>query len=352
MHATIVHMKEGKNLYDRHMNKRALEKKERAKMKYHNKPDRNVDISKFVPRNDLETLELGMIVEIRGKIFTVMLGEDFYECRIKSSKDKDLERYLVIGERVYGTFSGGKGVIEGMEPRKSYLSRFRGDYQRISLANYDEHVIAANIDVGIIVAAAKDPEFHPRLIDRYLIMCENGNVEPIICLNKADLTDERDPVLDWYKKSGLRVIETSIQTGEGISELKDAIYGKIAVLVGHSGVGKSSLVNMILPGVNIVTKEVGDKRKTGRHTTTTSKLFEWEGGSYIIDTPGIRSLGLQHIDRDRLKYAFTEFSEYTEDCKYNDCSHSHEPVCGVKKAVQEGKIPHHRYDSYIRMLNE
>jgi ribosome biogenesis GTPase len=339
-------MKERPNRHERHLNKKAQEKKERAKLRSFSKP------TSLIYDDNLSTdLEQGIIVEIKGEVFIVMKNDKLYECNLKKTS-ANLISHLVIGDKVNCELENNTGSIDSLLPRQSYLSRFRGDYQRISLASYEEHVIAANIDIGLIVTSAKDPDFHPRLIDRYLIACENGNVTPVICLNKADLVTELPPELVWYENAGIPVIETSTETGEGINTLKDLIRDKISVLVGHSGVGKSSLVNSIIPEVNIITNSVSAKSRKGRHTTTSSRLFQWDNNSYIIDTPGIRSLGLQHIDINNLKYSFKEFENYSLKCKYSDCSHSHEPDCGVKDAVKNGEIPIYRYESYIRMLSE
>lgn len=349
--------KDRPNRYDRHQNQRALEKKERAKDRHLRKQeeDDRADLGwqAFEQTEATDELLLGIIAEIQGKVFTVMSGNEYFKCRLAQEIPNELGRRLVIGDKVFFEAQGEGGLIKARAPRTSTLSRLRGDSQRISAAAQEKQAIAANVDIGVIVAAATDPEFHPRFVDRYLTICQNGGIEPIVCVNKSDLTDERHPVLDRYRAMGITVIETSAETNQGVEELKEAIHGKIAVLVGNSGVGKSSLVNKVIPGLDLAAKTVSGKTGRGRHTTTSTSLYNWDGGdSYIIDTPGIRSLGVSHIDKANLKFGFSEFDEFISGCEYRDCIHQHEPVCGVKQAVDEGKIDRYRYESYLRMLEE
>lgn len=347
---------EDPNRYERHMNKRALEKKQRAKERHLRKREEDeelglkwLDFERDIPPAGAR---VGIIVEIRGRIFRVMFGDENVDCILSSNIPKELGRKLVIGDKVFFTSEDGKSSISGRMPRDSTLSRLRGDSQRISPALQETQIIAANINAGVIVASANNPAFHPRFVDRYLTICQNGGMVPIIVINKCDLTDKRHPVVDLYKKIGITVIETSATTGQGVNELKECIRGKVVVLVGNSGVGKSSLINSIIPGSKITTSEVSEKTGRGRHTTSSSRLYKWSSGSYIADTPGIRSLGMADIPKENLHFNFPEFSEFTQDCKFNDCTHSHEPICGVKKAVEDGRMDKHRYESYLRMLQE
>lgn len=348
--------KDRPNRYERHQNKHALEKKRRAKEKHirHQERDRQADLNweQFEQTEVAAQLILGIIVEIRGRIFTVMYNDEYFHCKLSQEIPFELGRRLVIGDKVLFESQGKEGIIKARVPRNTILSRLRGDSQRISAAAQEEHVIAANVDTGVIVAAATDPEFHPRFIDRYLTICQNGGIKPVVCVNKCDLTDARHPILEWYKEFGISVIETSAQMDEGVPELKECIRGKIAVLIGNSGVGKSTLVNRIIPGLNLSARTVSEKTGKGRHTTTTTNLYKWDEGSYIIDTPGIRSLGISHIDKSHLRFGFPEFDEFVDACKFRDCFHQHEPECGVKQAVAEKKINRYRYESYLRMLEE
>jgi ribosome biogenesis GTPase len=218
------------------------------------------------------------------------------------------------------------------------------------MASAEEHIIAVNIDLALIVVSVASPPFHPKLIDRYLVMCQYGNVKPSICLTKTDLGPEPD--LSVYRSLGLDVFEVSNTTRKGIVELAGHLRGKRCVLVGHSGVGKSSLVNNLLEKEIIPVGSVGEKSGKGKHTTSNSSLHVIGHNTFLIDTPGIRSLGLWNVDRLSLRLYFPEFSSFADSCQYKDCSHSHEPDCGVKKAVEDGEIARERYDSYIRLLGE
>jgi len=340
-----------RNLWDRHQNKRAKAKKERAKARHFGKESEDEQWEK--DEDQFEHARVGIIAASRQKTFTVMENDEYVDCKLGSGIKKQLSKHLVVGDKVYFEQEGdAEGSILGRQDRTSTISRLRGDSTRYSEASLEEHVIAANVDDAVIVAAATDPEFHPRFIDRYLIVCQNGNVEPIICINKNDLTTERHPILSFYRELGIRIVETSTMTGEGIEELKELIRGRIVVLVGNSGVGKSTLINQIIPGAELKTTEVSTKKGTGKHTTTASNLYKWDEDSYVIDTPGIRSLGIENIDKNSLRYYFPEFEEFADDCKFNDCLHDHEPECAVKQAAEDGKINTYRFDSYLRMLHE
>lgn len=344
------------NLYERHQNKRAIEKKLRAKERHLR--NREIDEKLGLQWQSFETeiapdgTRIGIIVETRGRIFRVLHANENIDCKLSSNIPKALGHKLVIGDKVFFRSEDDRNFIEGRMPRKSVLSRLRGDSQRVSPALQETQVIAANVDAGVIVASADSPAFHPRFVDRYLTICQNGGIEPIVVVNKCDLTEERHPIIDSYKKMGIHVVETSATTGQGVTMLKELIRGKIVVLVGNSGVGKSSLINEVIPGLNITTGRVSEKTGKGKHITSSSQLYEWDPGSHIADTPGIRSLGIINIQKGQLQFNFPEFGEFTQGCRFHDCTHSHEPICGVKKAFEDGKIDRYRYESYIRMLNE
>lgn len=340
-----------RNLWERQQNKRAKAKKDRAKAKHFGKEDEGVQWDGA--EEQFEGARVGIIAESRQKTFSVMENDEYFQCKLGSGLDKQLSKHLVVGDKVYFEQEGEEdGSILGRQDRKSTISRLRGDSTRYSEASLETHVIASNVDDAVIVASAKDPEFHSRFIDRYLIVCQNGHVEPIMCINKSDLTTERHPALAFYRELGIRIVETSTLTEEGIEELKNLIRGRIVVLVGNSGVGKSTLINKIIPGADLRTTEVSEKKGTGKHTTTASNLYKWDEGSYVIDTPGIRSLGIDNIEKSSIRFFFPEFENFADHCKFRDCVHDHEPECEVKKAVERGDINVYRYESYLRMLKE
>jgi ribosome biogenesis GTPase len=258
---------------------------------------------------------------------------------------------VVPGDRVDMEIDDGLAKIVQIHPRKTRIARLRADSSRDATRGSSEHVIAANVDTAVIVASTISPPFRPRFIDRYLVVCEYGGVEPLICINKIDLEPPDDEALSVFRKVGVPIIAVSAETGEGIDLLRGWISGKTAVLTGHSGVGKSSIANAITGTEMQYTGAVGTELR-GRHTTTTSMLIEWSLDSQIIDTPGIRSLALWDITREQVPAYFPEFTEPAELCKFRDCHHDTEPDCGVKAAVERGDIAENRYDSYLRLVGE
>jgi ribosome biogenesis GTPase len=227
--------------------------------------------------------------------------------------------------------------VTAIAPRRTVLSRPDPSNPQA------EKVLAANVDNVIIVSSVGTPAFRAGLIDRVLIAVEHGGAAPIICVNKIELRTEADDLspLQWCRDLGTRVIETSCVTGEGLLELRAAIRGRMCVFTGHSGVGKSSLINALFPDLNLTTGELGKK---GRHTTTSSCLHEDVDGTRVIDTPGIREFGLWRVGPQELRQYFPEFRELAQGCRFNDCTHTHEPECAVKEAAPS------RYERYLRLL--
>jgi ribosome biogenesis GTPase len=225
----------------------------------------------------------------------------------------------------------------------------RTKLSRPAVGHTREKVIAANIGLVVIVASVAKPAFSPDLIDRYLIAAQAGGAEPVLCLNKTDLVEKEPPLLAFYRDLGIRVIRTSCATGEGISTLREVLAQELSVLAGHSGVGKSSLVNVLEPALNIETQEISESTRKGRHTTSTSRLYVLGSGARIIDTPGIRQLGLWGISPEEVDYYFHELAEAAPRCRFRDCTHVHEPGCAIKSAVDSGAISRARYESYVRI---
>lgn len=259
-------------------------------------------------------------------------------------------RPAVGDEALLSELEDGRLRLVGLGPRRSVLSRPDPGNPR------QERVLAANIDVAVVVASVVRPALKPALIDRFLIAIERGGARPLLCVNKSDLlADEaaREEVRDAlapYRGLGLEILWTSAETGEGLAELRAALAGRTCVFVGHSGVGKSTVLNALDPER---ARDTGTGREfdgKGRHTTSASELVELPGGTRLIDTPGIRSLGLWKIAPDELGQSFADFEEPAQFCRFRDCRHRSEPRCGVREAVDAGRVARERYATYLRIL--
>ena len=351
-------MMENKDWYtERWKNKRALRNKALRKEKRELKPQETEKQDKhslllkvYDPAEAAEHGELGIVANLEYPAFSLLCKGTFISSSAKTKEQRIVLNQLAVGDNVIFTRPGQEILLHGITRRHSQLARLRVDASRISQAGAEEHVFAANVDVAVIVASTVQPTFHTRLVDRYLVLCQYGNVMPILCLTKIDLAPAPD--LSMYRNADLPVIRISNKTHEGIGDIMQHIKGKRAVLVGNSGVGKSSLVNSLLNKERQSTKEVSRKSGKGRHETSSTSLHLLDDSTILIDTPGIRSLGLWRIDAGSLRLYYPEFLEFSRDCEFSDCTHSHEPRCAVKKAVENGLIPTERYDSYMRLLSE
>lgn len=266
-------------------------------------------------------------------------------CRIDEHLKEGNATLLAPGDEVWVERDAEKWIVRGVGPRRTRLSRPGHEHDHL-----DEQVFAANIDTLVIVAAAAAPPFRPGLVDRYLIAAEVGGVTPIICVNKMDLVEgEEPPELADYEALGFQVIRTSCETGAGLDALRKALAGKLSILSGHSGVGKSSLLNALDDELEVHTQEVSGVSHRGRHTTTASRLYELDHDIRIIDTPGIRALGVWGISPEEVAWFFPDLAELGANCRFRNCSHTHEPDCAVVAALDADELTSWRYDSYIRI---
>lgn len=340
------------NWYDlRRQNRRALKNRARKQLKRSNRTGSN--LAPELPILNLgvesETVQNGVIAGLLPPLYSILTGDRLISARSETPAQFNALRKLAVGDQVLFDCKGdGSPTLTKLLPRRSWLSRLRADSTRISLAGADEHVLAANVDLAVIVVSAVSPPFHPRLVDRYLIMCQYGQVQPLLCITKIDLAEMPDVSL--YKALGLNVVAVSNKTRVGLDLLFSAIDGKCCVLTGHSGVGKSSIVNALLEQEMLPVKSVSDKTGKGRHTTVSTSLHVLGPQTYLIDTPGIRSLGLWNIEPETLRLYFREFAPFANHCRYRDCAHSSEPDCAVRNAAKSGLISAERYDSYLRLL--
>lgn len=299
---------------------RALKKEARSRETAQNQTEGLV-VSVYALEADIETAE-GVLRVLRGS------------------------HLVVPGDRVTIGQVGDDVRILDIEPRRTKLSRPDVDNE------HQERLIVANVDSVIIVVSVVSPPLHPRLIDRYLIAIQNGGANAIVCVNKIDLLEDEDElrVLDPYRAIGIPIILCSTQNGRGIDELREHVQGQTVAFVGHSGVGKSSLGNAFAPQLHLKTNILMEGYGRGAHTTTVSSLHHLPDGTTIIDTPGIRSFGLWATSQSELDRAFPEFVDLR--CKFSNCSHHHEPGCGVLEAVELGRVSWDRYDTYIRLRRE
>ena len=249
---------------------------------------------------------------------------------------------LAAGDQVLVERDEDEWMIRGIAPRRTKLSRPSAH------AKVKEQVVAANVDLLLIIAAAASPPFRPGLVDRFLISAQLGGVEPVLVLNKMDLVEQPPEEAVAYRALGIQVIETSCVTGQGIEDVRQQLRGKLSVLSGHSGVGKSSLLMALDPALDLSTQEISNTDR-GRHTTTAARLYTLAGDIRLIDTPGIRALSLWGVTPEEVDYYFPEISAASAACQFRNCTHTHEPRCGVKDAVEGGQIAGQRYLSYLRI---
>ena len=244
------------------------------------------------------------------------------------------------------------GFVIAREPRRTLLARPQptsGKRQDIYKVETFQRVIAANMDQLVVVASMRQPKVKPGLIDRFMIVAERGELEPLLVINKTDLARPDEALLEHLAEIDLPTVFCSAATGDGLEDLRAELTGKTSVLAGLSGVGKSTLINGIIPGTNALTRQVRTKDQRGRYTTSAAVVYELPCGGMIIDTPGIRELGMDLTEQE-LPWYFPEFEPFVGDCKFNNCTHTHEPDCAVIAAVEAGEISDRRYDSYLRIL--
>jgi ribosome biogenesis GTPase len=294
-----------------------------------------------------EQFQQGLIIKAQSGFFTVETSQGFIVCQLrgKLKQGKAKGDIAAIGDhvRIKG-FPDGTGVIEEVEKRKSAIVRLdprpQGDYQQVLLANPDQ---------AVFVFACAHPSPRLRMLDRFLVIAEKQNIPAIIVANKIDLVEEPTKIFGLYETIGYRVLYTSTKFHADMEELKAILTGKISAFAGPSGVGKSSLLNAMQPGLGLAVNEISRAVNKGKHTTVTRQVFPLEGGGYVADTPGWKSLALWDTEPEEIDAYFPEMRQLVRHCQFSDCTHTHEPGCAVRRALDEGKIHPERYQSYLRL---
>ena len=285
----------------------------------------------------MEKRTTGRILRSLSGFYDVQTPMGLITCRGRGSLRKAHQTPLT-GDMVEITVEKGKGMVEKILPRRNSFVR----------------PAVANVDALVVFAANVNPITEPFLIDRVAAIAGDQEVEVILCVNKCDL----DPAIDLvriYQNAGFTVIQASAETGQGVAELRKLLQGKLTAFTGNTGVGKSSMLNRLVPDLQLPTGEVSEKLGRGRHTTRHVELYKLDEETYVADTPGFSSFDTDQMDvilKENLQYAFPDFGPYVGNCQFHDCSHRKEPGCGVRAALEAGKIEPTRYDSYLKLYEK
>lgn len=331
----------------KHLNRRQLWRIQKIQEDYAARAERNLDITDAEhPSENLGAEEKGLVISHFGQQLDIeaLEGEpagEIFRCHQRSNLQP-----LVTGDHVIWRRGEPTGVVVANLERSSLLQRPN---------NFgDLKPVAANID-KIVIVIAPEPQAHPNLIDRYLVAAENCQLSPLILLNKFDLLagdkqTELEALLDRYTAINYSTLMVSSKTGKGIDDLQAFLEGQTSIFVGQSGVGKSALINALLPGVNTLEGSLSKTKDKGRHTTTSARLFHFPAGGDLIDSPGIREFGMWHMSPEQVFNGFIEFQSFAGLCKFRDCQHKQEPGCALKSAVDDGEIHALRMQSYQQIL--
>ena len=298
----------------------------------------------------------GLVIKNTGSWYTVKTDDGtIVDSKIKGNfrlKGIRSTNPVAVGDRVEIIRNQeGTAFINAIEDRRNYIIRKSQNLSKQS------HIIAANVDQAFLIVTVNYPQTSTTFIDRFLASAEAYSVPVTLVFNKTDLLGEeerhyQDMMMTLYNAVGYKCVAISAETGEGVEALLPMLHDKITVLSGNSGVGKSTLINRILPDVNLRTAEISDTHNTGMHTTTFSEMLELPQGGYIIDTPGIKGFGTFNMEPEEITSYFKEIFKFSKDCRFNNCTHTHEPGCAVLKAVEDHYIAASRYQSYLSMLND
>lgn len=299
----------------------------------------------------------GLVIKNTGSWYIVKTDDGTeINCKIKGNfrlKGIRTTNPIAVGDNVtILPNSDGTAFITSITERKNYIIR------RSSNLSKEAHIIAANVDQALLIVTLAHPITSTTFVDRFLATAEAYRIPAVIIVNKIDLleNDEDKEYLDaWcylYRSIGYKVIEISAETGIGFADLEELLHNKTTLLSGNSGVGKSTIINKILPNLNLRTAEISTTHDTGMHTTTFSEMFPLPHGGYLIDTPGVKGFGTIDFERNEVAHFFPEIFEISQDCRFGNCTHTHEPGCAVLQAVNDAQISQSRYNSYLSILED
>ena len=298
----------------------------------------------------------GLVIKNTGSWYVVKIDDgSIVNCKIKGNfrlKGIRTTNPVAVGDMVEVAVKDDASYIIGIEPRRNYIIR------KASNLSKESQILASNIDQALLIVTLKEPVTNTTFIDRFLATAEAYNVPVVIVINKVDLLSDADDhdyleaVKSLYEIIGYKVIKMNALAGDGLEELQQALAGKVTLLSGNSGVGKSSIINLVLPGLNLKTGIVSESHHTGMHTTTFSEMFDLPGGGSVIDTPGVKGFGTIDFDKAEVAHYFKEIFKISANCKYNNCTHTHEPGCAVRDAVENHYISESRYQSYLSILED
>ena len=299
----------------------------------------------------------GLIIRNTGSWYTVRTDDGgLFDCKVKGTfrlKGIRSTNPVAVGDVVTITpgADGQTALIDGIEDRRNYIIR------RASNLSKQSHIIAANVDMAALIVTIAHPETSTTFIDRFLASAEAYRVPVLIVFNKTDLYDDAERgqmqrLVSLYQDIGYRCVTCSAETGGGIDELRTELQGRTTLLSGNSGVGKSTLLNLLVPDADAKTAEISAAHDSGMHTTTFSQMFFLPQGGALIDTPGIKGFGTFDMEREEVSHYFREIFQASAECRFGNCTHTHEPGCAVLQAVAEGSIAESRFNSYLSMLED
>jgi ribosome biogenesis GTPase len=307
----------------------------------------------------------GLVIKAQSGFFTVHTEEGDFVCRVRGRlkqerRDTDL---IALGDRVHiSVLKDGRGMIEEIEERERALARLappargRGSrrWDRDGYLSEREQVLVANPDQVVFVLACAEPAPRLRMLDRLLVGAEYQRIPAVVCANKVDLVgrDAAEGMFGTYEEVGYPVLYTSAVSGQGVNELQAVLRDRVSALVGPSGVGKTSLLNAMQPGLGLRVQEVSQATTKGRHTTVAPQLVPLDVGGWVADTPGVRALAFFELDPEEIDAYFPDIAPLVAECRFSDCTHTVEPGCAVMAAVEAGEVSEHRYESYVRLREE